>query len=396
MRTAPLKHVVDINRHTLAEDCPGDFEFRYLDISTVGPGHLLGDPQWLRFEDAPSRARRLVCEGDTIVSTVRTYLRAVLPVTRETADVVVSTGFAVLSPRSVEARYLGWLAQSSVFIDEVVARSVGVSYPAINPSDLGRIRIPVPNKIDQQAIADFLDAETARLDHLIAQKRRLVALLHERIDSELRTIVGASHLVDDAGTTDAWPIRRLLRKVTRAGQDGDMITAFRDGQVTARALRRAEGYTESWTEAARVQGVVAGDIVVHGLDGFAGAIGTAEVSGVCSPVYHVCVPEDGGDSHFYGRLLRLLAVEGYLSLFASSTRERAVDFRNWDLFGRIPIPRVHLADQRRIGEQIRRLAPLEVAVERSAELVAERKQALISAAVTGQLALAREIAVEES
>ena len=70
---------------------------------------------------------------------------------------------------------------------------------------------------------------------------------------------------------------------------------------------------------------------------------------------HVCVPSDGGDPHFYGRLLRLLATTGYLGLFASSTRERAVEFRNWDLFGRIPIPRVNVADQRRIGDRIRQL-----------------------------------------
>jgi len=175
-----------------------------------------------------------------------------------------------------------------------------------------------------------------------------------------------------------------------------MITAFRDGQVTARSLRRPDGYTESWTEGPRLQGVETDDVVIHGLDGFAGAIGASEVDGVCSPVYHVCAVADDGDPQFYGRLLRLLATNGYLGLFASSTRERAVDFRNWGLFGRIPIPCVDAAVQRRIGELIRKLAPLRTAVERSAELVRERKQALITAAVTGQLDVAREIAEEVS
>jgi type I restriction enzyme S subunit len=126
-------------------------------------------------------------------------------------------------------------------------------------------------------------------------------------------------------------------------------------------------------------------VVVHGLDGFAGAIGTSESDGVCSPVYHVCSPVDRGDPDFFSRLLRLLATTGYLGNFASSTRERAVDFRNWDLFGRIPIPVVEVAEQRRIGDRVRRLAPIRERVNRSELLINERKRALITAAVTGQL-----------
>jgi type I restriction enzyme S subunit len=168
-----------------------------------------------------------------------------------------------------------------------------------------------------------------------------------------------------------------------------MITAFRDGQVTARSLRRTDGFTEAWTVASQVQGVSVDDVVVHGLDGFAGAIGTSEADGVCSPIYHVCVPARAGDPLYLGRLLRILAVSGYLGLFASSTRERAVDFRNWDLFGRIPIPDVDRAEQRAVGDLIRAIRPLRHAVEHSAELASEHKQALITAVVTGGMAVPR-------
>jgi type I restriction enzyme S subunit len=126
-----------------------------------------------------------------------------------------------------------------------------------------------------------------------------------------------------------------------------------------------------------------GDVVVHGLDGFSGAIGDSEANGVCSPVYHVCRPMDGGDSAFYGRLLRRLALTGYLGNFAVSTRERAVDFRNWDLFGRIPIPLVSIEQQREIGSRIRTLRPLINLVEKSEVLAVERKSALITQVATG-------------
>ena len=137
----------------------------------------------MRFGDAPSRARRRVQPGDTIISTVRTYLRAVWPVVGATDDLVVSTGFVVLSPRpGLDARFLGWLAQSDLVIEEVVARSVGVSYPAINGLDVGELAVPVPSLHAQRAIAAYLDAETAAIDALLTARRHMLELLEERLD----------------------------------------------------------------------------------------------------------------------------------------------------------------------------------------------------------------------
>lgn len=163
-----------------------------------------------------------------------------------------------------------------------------------------------------------------------------------------------------------------------------MVTAFRDGQVTSRTIRREAGFTDAWTDSATFQRVEIGDVVVHGLDGFAGAIGTSETGGVCSPAYHVLKVLGIGDPDFYGRLLRVLATSGYLELFAVSTRERAVDFRNWDLFGRIPIPLVSPTDQAGIGDEIRALRRALPMIRSSRDLLEERKRSLITAAVTGE------------
>lgn len=74
-------------------------------------------------------------------------------------------------------------------IEEVIARSVGVSYPAINPSEIGNIRISLPDVTTQRAIADYLDAETARIDALIAKKRQLWATLDELVRAKRYTTV---------------------------------------------------------------------------------------------------------------------------------------------------------------------------------------------------------------
>ena len=177
----PLKRVARINPETLNEDVDPTYEFRYVDIATTGRGCLVDEPAPMRFGSAPSRARRVLRRGDTIISTVRTYLRASWSVGDDDEDLVASTGFAVLRPGpTIQPGYLKWLVQADLVIEKVTARSVGVSYPAINPADIGCLQVPVPDLSHQRGIADYLDRETARIDALVAAKRRLVDLLVER------------------------------------------------------------------------------------------------------------------------------------------------------------------------------------------------------------------------
>lgn len=301
---------------------------------------------------------------------------------------IVSPAYYVCRPQSaLEPRFLHYLLRSKPYLTEITRISKWMPPSQFDtPWDVLRL-LPIlsPPVEEQRRIADFLGAEISRIDELVTKKRQLVSLLEERVDHAISIRIAESPLVHPNSNKPSIPISRALRKLDRMPRSEDVVTAFRDGQVTARSLRRTEGYTESWTDGARVQGVARGDVVVHGLDGFAGAIGAAEADGVCSPVYHVCTPRDSGDADYLGRLLRILAISGYLELFATSTRERAVDFRNWRRFGRIPIPDVDLSEQREIGNRIRKIKPLEAAVERSAELAAERRQTLITAAVAGQL-----------
>jgi type I restriction enzyme S subunit len=263
--------------------------------------------------------------------------------------------------------------------------ATGSTHKTIYMPDIEQLRVPLPSLEEQCRIADYLDLEIGKINALISKKGEILSLLEERIDSRILGHIGTSRLAAPDSGLPVLPIRRLLSKMSRPPvADEEVITAFRDGQVTARSLRRADGYTLSSSMEAQGQHVGVGDVVIHGLDGFAGAIGTSEAAGNCSPVYHVCVPRDGGDSLFFGRLLRVLAVSGYLGLFAISTRERAVDFRNWDLFGRIPVPNVPLQEQKEVGAWISSARPLRAAVERSNALARERRGALITAAVTGQ------------
>ena len=175
-----LKHWLLVNRATLPEDTDPDYRFDYLDIGSVGTGCLVTPPERIRFADSPSRARRVVRQGDTIVSTVRTYLKAVWHAEEAKPDQIASTGFAVLTPRSSTCpKFVSYLCQSQPFTDRVTADSVGVAYPAIAETKLAAFEVPVPPLSEQNAIVTFLDDADSRIDRYIHAKKKLISPLEE-------------------------------------------------------------------------------------------------------------------------------------------------------------------------------------------------------------------------
>ncbi|MEU8822793.1 restriction endonuclease subunit S [Streptomyces sp. NPDC048636] len=182
MTSLRIKDVARINRNMLPESTDPNFRFRYIDIGSVDSlGRVTIPDEEVNFSSAPSRARRLAPAGAVVVSTVRTYLRAIARVPEVATPLVFSTGFAVLEAGTqIDSRFLAHYCQSQIFVEEVVARSVGVSYPAINAADIGNLPIVLPDREEQRRIADFLDTETSRIDALNASRSAQLNLLTER------------------------------------------------------------------------------------------------------------------------------------------------------------------------------------------------------------------------
>lgn len=207
----PLKRWVRLNARTLSQKTSPDFEFRYVDIGSVQTGRLVKEPERIRFEAAPSRARRVLRRGDTIISTVRTYLKAIWYVSEDADDLIASTGFAVLTPGSgVEPEYLGYVIQSSPFVNRVTANSIGIAYPAIAETVLGRFPVALPPTVDeQQAIVARIKTESAPLDDAINRTEEEIKLIREYRDRQIADVVtgqvdvrgwqpGPDDVVDDA------------------------------------------------------------------------------------------------------------------------------------------------------------------------------------------------------
>ncbi len=177
----PLKTVASFNDDVLPESYGADEEIEYVDIGSVSLAGGIERTETLKYGNAPSRARRRVRNGDVIASTVRTYLKAISPIIDPPGNMIVSTGFAVIRPSvGLMPAFAKFALQTSFFVEAVISLSTGVSYPAINASEMARISIPVPPIDQQSAIASFLDRETAKIDALVAEQRRLMELLKEK------------------------------------------------------------------------------------------------------------------------------------------------------------------------------------------------------------------------
>lgn len=185
-----LKYSCTINKKTLGEETTPSLKINYLDISNVNNTGSIISTEELYFEDAPSRARRVPDQKDTIISTVRTYLKAIAYLDTMPAKLIVSTGFAVLHPdKEIIPKYLFYVTLSENFIQKVIADSTGVAYPAINPSDLGQIRIIIPLEPEQRQIVAYLDKTTSKIDQTIKKIEEKIGLLEEYKKSLIHHVV---------------------------------------------------------------------------------------------------------------------------------------------------------------------------------------------------------------
>lgn len=152
-----------------------DQAFRYVDIGSIdNKTQTITDPKSFLGRDAPSRARRLIRTGDTLFSTVRTYLKNIALVPRELDGELTSTGIAVLRPNdAVDAGYLFRWACSDDFVGELSSAQDGTMYPAVSDRDVAVAAIPLPPLPEQRRIVAKIDSLTGKskrardhLDHI--------------------------------------------------------------------------------------------------------------------------------------------------------------------------------------------------------------------------------------
>jgi len=175
-RVVELGEVAEINKESIdpTKEIPNK-TFIYIDIDSVeNSTGKIRNPKRILGKNAPSRARRVIHENDVIMSTVRPYLKAFAIVPKEYDNQICSTGFAVLTCKDI---LLPHFLLNVLFSDSVIAQCnkmmVGGQYPALNQSQVSRIKIPLPSFFEQQKIAEILSAVDQRLEIEKNEKEKL-------------------------------------------------------------------------------------------------------------------------------------------------------------------------------------------------------------------------------
>lgn len=183
-----------------------------------------------------------------------------------------------------------------------------------------------------------------------------------------------------------WNIKRgkfTLRLLNRPINETDeVITCFRDGEVTLRKNRREDGFTVSLKEIG-YQGIEPGDLVVHGMDGFAGSIGISDSRGKSSPVLVVCDSDENKKYIMY--YLRSMAYNDVFTALATGIRVRSCDLR-WNKIAELPYILPTIAEQNKIVQAIdnntEKVDLLIANVQAQIEKLKGYKQSLITEKIT--------------
>lgn len=382
----PICRIASCNDDSLPEDVQPDHLLGYVDISSVNHTDGITDVAKIRFADAPSRARRRAKAGDVVISTVRTYLKAIAAVSETYEDCTFSTGFAVLRPRpsELEPKFLKWLALNDLMIQAIEAHSEGLSYPAINATELIKLKAAVPPFAEQTAIAAALNRETARIDALIAKKTRFIDLLEEKItslaspppDSDDVRWIRLSHVCEVVS-------RPVLQQV---GSSYIKLGLFNRGRGI---FKRDDTDTEEMGDSDFFW-VQPGDLILSGQFAWEGAVALAhEEHAACVVSHRFPVIRGRHDQALTEYLFAyFLTLHGGFVLNdcsrGSAGRNRPLNM-GLLLGWKIPIP--SMRTQREVARLIHLKRRIGASVKRSVALLEERRSALITAAVTGQIDL---------
>ena len=268
----------------------------------------------------------------------------------------------------------------------------------LGKDDLLNIPMPIPSLSEQKAIAEFLDKKCGEVDALIADIQQEIETLEQYKRSVITEAVtkglDPSVPMKDSGIQwignmpANWEcirgkyILKYLQKPLK--KDDGVITCFRDGEVTLRSNRREDGFTMADKEIG-YQGVDIGDLVAHGMDGFAGAIGISDSRGKASPVLNVLGTKQNKRYIMY--YLRSMAYSDVFMALSTGIRVRSCDLR-WNKLAELWYPIPPLKEQEKIvtyiDETIQKANEIIADKQSQIETLESYKKSLIYEYVTGK------------
>lgn len=338
------KKLADINSiNPKNENLP--FSFIYIDLESVVNGRLLKEERILK-DEAPSRAQRRLIKGDILFQMVRPYQKNNLYFDKE-GDYVASTGYAQI--RTLQnSRFIFQYLHNQKFVDKVIERCTGTSYPAINSSDLGNIKIHYPNSREQNKIANFLEL----LDNRIQTQNKIIENLKTQMLGLQEKIFRQKMKLKDS-TAKEFPLwgckngGELFENISNKKHSSDLpiLAITQDqGAVPRDMIDYQITVTERSVESYKV--VEIGDFIIS-LRSFQGGIEHSDYKGICSPAYIILKNKIMIATTFYKYYFK---TPDYIKLLNKKLEGiRDGKMISYSYFAEIPIPTPTVEEQKQVA-----------------------------------------------
>ena len=394
--TKRLKHVVSLRRSRI-DGSEDDRSYIGLEDIESWTGTLLRNSSASHIAGGKSLGSTFE-PGDVLFGKLRPYLAKVWIAEfpgRSTTECLV------MKPIEVEPRFLGYVCLRRGFIDAVDASTFGSKMPRADWDSIGNMPVPVPEALQQRAISDYLDRETARMDALVAAKERMLTLMADKRRA-LNTCAVTRGLDPNVPFRDSgvpwlgeipthWETERarwLFKERDQRSDSGEeeLLTVSHLTGVTRRTEKNVNMFKAETMVGYKI--CLSGDLVINTLWAWMGAMGVSPVDGIVSPAYNVYEPGVRFHPSYVDALVRLPVFSQEVTRHSKGVWSSRLRLYPEGFFA-VSLPVPPLGEQRQIiahiANETGRLDELCTATERTTALLKERRAALIAAAVTGRI-----------
>lgn len=303
-------------------------------------------------------------------------------------------------PNCYNSHYANYLLRDRIMVNlyEVSSKGVGSIQRTLNFNWLNNGKCILPSIDEQNKIVVYLDKRITLIENCKYLRERELQTLNELKQAEIASVVTRG-LNPDVPMKDSgifwqplipqnWSVTKLKHVLTKLdrprGPEDELLVCSNSGEVKKRGDSKL-GLVADSDEI--YQGVRCGDLLIHGMDTWHGAIAVSNYNGMCTPVVHVC--DSAQNKKYIALYLRNMANQKVFKLISNGVRQNTSDFRSWGKVGTILIPIPPIEEQNAIVEYIEsktsKIDTMIEALKAEIDRLTEYKQRLISDVVTGQI-----------